>query len=143
MAMRTPMNRMRWKILSAGLAVGMGLASFVSCVSTDDAPAGGRVEHPDPGAKAPPPTRLAPPVEPTPVSSEPSESPPSPSDMGEQSSGFTRSPLDKAIANDFPSHPWSKNVPKRRCTNDNECGDGFCDRGHCAAIWTASASLGQ
>jgi hypothetical protein len=63
--------------------------------------------------------------------------------MGEQSSEVTLSPLDKAIGQDKPSRPWSKNVPKRRCTNDDECGDGFCDRGHCAAIWTWTASLGQ
>jgi hypothetical protein len=137
------MNRMRWRIFSAGLAVWTSLAGFVSCVSTDDAPAGGRVEHPDPGAKAPPPTNLAPPPAPTPVSSEPSESPTSPSDMGEQSSGVTLSPLDKAIANDFPSRPWSKNVPKRSCASDDECGDGFCDRGRCAAIWTSTGIQGQ
>jgi hypothetical protein len=58
-------------------------------------------------------------------------------------SGFTRSPIDKAIAEDKPSRPWSKNVPERRCTKDEECGDGFCDRGRCAAIWTYMASYGQ
>jgi hypothetical protein len=137
------MNRKHWRILSAGLAIWMGLASFVSCVSTDDAPAGGRVEHPDPGAKAPPPTHLAPPPAPTPVSSEPSESPTSPSDVNEQRSRLTLSPLDKAIFEDEPSRPWSKNVPKRRCTNDDECGDGFCDRGRCAAIWTYRPRYGQ
>ena len=136
------MNRMRWRTLLAGLAA-WSLAGFVSCVSTDDAPAGGRVEHPDPGAKAPPPTSLAPLLAPTPASSGPSESPTSPPDTGEQSSGVTLSPLDKAIANDMPSRPWSKNVPKRSCASDDECGDGFCDRGRCAAIWTWRASLGQ
>jgi hypothetical protein len=25
---------------------------------------------------------------------------------------------------------------KRGCKKDDECGDGFCDRGRCAAIWT-------
>jgi hypothetical protein len=58
-------------------------------------------------------------------------------------SGFTRSPTDKAIAEDKPSRPWSKNVPERRCAKDEECGDGFCDRGRCAAIWTYRERYGQ
>lgn len=53
------------------------------------------------------------------------------------------SPLEKAIREDRPARPWSKNVPKRRCSKDEECGDGFCDRGGCAAIWTSSALHGQ
>lgn len=53
------------------------------------------------------------------------------------------SPLDKAILEDYPARPWSKNVPSRGCSKDKECGDGFCDRGRCAAIWTSGISYGQ
>ena len=60
-----------------------------------------------------------------------------------QISGTVFTPLDKAIAENFPARPWSKNVPDRACTNDNECGDGFCDRGQCAAIWTWTEPYGQ
>jgi hypothetical protein len=53
------------------------------------------------------------------------------------------SPIDKAIREDKPARPWSKNVPERSCTKDDECGDGFCDRGRCAAIWTHRERYGQ
>jgi hypothetical protein len=99
---------------------------------------GGRVEHPDPGAKAPPP-----PTAPTPVNSESSAHTQPSSDVNEPPSGFALSPIDKAIREDEPSRPWSKNVPERRCTKDDECGDGFCDRGRCAAIWTYHEGYGQ
>ncbi len=61
----------------------------------------------------------------------------------DEAPGGGRLPIDKAIAQDRPSKPWSKNVPKSACTKDDECGDGFCDRGHCAAIWTGDVSYGQ
>jgi hypothetical protein len=121
------MNRTRSRTFVAGIATCVGLAGLVSCVSTDDAPARGRVEHP---AQVP-------------VTPAPSEQPSSFADAGEPSSGFQRSPLDKAIAEDYPRRPWSKNVPARSCTDDGECGDGFCDRGRCAAIWTWTATYGQ
>lgn len=97
-----------------------------------------RVEHPDPGAKAP-----SPPTAPPQATSESSAHAPSPSDVDTQSSGFTLSPSDKAIRGDKPARPWSKNVPKRSCTKDDECGEGSCDRGRCAAIWTWNLTLGQ
>lgn len=53
------------------------------------------------------------------------------------------SPLDRAISDICPARPWSKNVPERACTKDSECGDGFCDRDHCAAIWTCHERYGQ
>jgi hypothetical protein len=39
-------------------------------------------------------------------------------------------------------------APARRirgvsCKKDDECGDGFCDRGRCAAIWTYGGQYGQ
>jgi hypothetical protein len=121
------MNRTRFQLLVVGIAAWVALAGLVSCVSTDDAPARGRVEHP---AQMP-------------VTPAPSEHPSSLADADEPSSGFQRSPIDKAIAEDYPPRPWSKNVPTRSCTNDGECGDGFCNRGRCAAIWTWGARYGQ
>jgi hypothetical protein len=132
------MSLTRCRILFVGLAAWVGLAGLVACVSSDDAPPGGRLEHPDPGSKAPrPPTAL------THATSGPSVPPPSSSGVNEPPSGFKLSQIDKAIAEDYPSRPWSKNVPNRSCMKDDECGDGFCDRGRCAAIWTWSFSLGQ
>jgi hypothetical protein len=138
------MTRTRFRNFFIAFSVSVALAGFVSCSSSDQAPGEGRIEHPDPGAKAPPtPTSLASPPEPTSGISEPPEHPGSPSEVGAPTSGFTRTPLDKVIAEDKPARAWSKNVPKRRCTDDSECGDGFCDRGSCAAIWTWRERYGQ
>jgi hypothetical protein len=126
--MTTHINRMGRALLFVGLAAWMGLC--VSCSSSDQAPAGGRVEHPDP---TPAPT----PMTTTDVvpSSAPAPETPAPPDVEEQ--------RPKALAEDAPSRPWSKNVPKRNCKKDDVCGDGFCDRGRCAAIWTYTAQYGQ
>ena len=127
--MTTQTNRMGWERRIVGLASWVGLCFAVSCSSSDQAPAGGRVEHPDPApAPTPTPTSLAPSPAPTPET-------PVPPEVEEQ--------RPKTLAEDDPARPWSKNVPKRRCKKDGECGDGFCDRGRCAAIWTYSAQYGQ
>jgi hypothetical protein len=34
-------------------------------------------------------------------------------------------------------------VPDRACRNDDECGDGFCDRGRCAPFWVEYPEYGQ
>lgn len=115
-----------------GLTFVLLLAWGISCSSNDEAPGGGRIAHP---VSTPPPLASAAPVpSPSASSSSPTNEPPAESYM---------TPLDKAIREDHPSRPWSKNVPQRQCTKDEECGDGFCDRGRCAAIWTWSSSYGQ
>jgi hypothetical protein len=53
------------------------------------------------------------------------------------------SPIDRAIADDYPAKRWSKNMPDRACIKDDECGDGFCDRDRCAPIYTWTARYGQ
>jgi hypothetical protein len=142
--MRTQVSRTRWRLFFAALVGWAGPGFVASCSSSDRAPGEARVEHPEPGPKAPlSATFLSPPPVAAPVSSEPSVPSSSLSEVDEPPSGFTRSPLDQAIAEDDPSRPWSKNVPEHRCTDDNQCGDGFCDRGRCAAIWTSTLSLGQ
>jgi hypothetical protein len=55
-----------------------------------------------------------------------------------QTPGTARVPLESDIVDEFPARAWSKNVPERACTSDDECGDGFCDRDRCAAIWSWS-----
>ncbi len=57
--------------------------------------------------------------------------------------GLKLSPLEKIIADTGPSQPWSQHVPDQDCSNDSECGDGFCDRGHCNAIWTCRVRAGM
>lgn len=124
-----------------GYLLCLALGWAMACSSSDEAPGGGRIAHPvEPSPKTSAPTAAPPPSAPIPIPS-PSASP-APS-ANELPPDPYLSPLDKAIANDHPSRPWSKNVPKRSCTKDDECGDGFCDRGRCAAIWTGGESYGQ
>jgi hypothetical protein len=106
-----PRSRCAW----VALAAWWSLPCTTSCLSADDAPAGGRVEHPP-------------------------RAPVLPAEQAQDGGPFGEqfSQLDYAIANDcdLGPRPWSKNVPDRDCTRDDECGDGFCDRGRCAAIRT-------
>lgn len=150
MSMQT--NKGHSKILVVGLSAWVAFGWVVSCSSSDEAPGGGRIEHPvEPGPKAPPPplSIAPPPTNSTPPSASALATPEPPprrrsrSEAYEEITGTKLSVIDKAILDDCPSRVWSKNVPKRSCTKDEQCGDGFCDRGHCAAIWTCSASFGQ
>lgn len=149
MAMRSSYQK-QWLI---GPVIGVFfLGCAASCSSIDEAPGGGRVEHPtEPKTKTPhssssvaaAPTTLARPLESAdvPQAASMSSTAPAPPDTAEPK--LQLSPLEQAIANDHPSRPWSQHVPKRACTKDEQCGDGFCDRGKCAAIWTGSMSFGQ
>lgn len=122
-----------------------GISWLLACSSTDEAPGGGRVEHPvEPGPKALSAASVASPAS--------TSATPLPSSLGSSSPSAlatelpvepTMSPLDKAILEDCPERVWSKNVPKRGCTKDEQCGDGFCDRGHCAPIWTCTGAYGK
>jgi len=144
-SMKKQMNRTRGGALFLGLIAGVNLACAASCVPSDGAREGGRVEPPrDPGPPAPPPTSVVPPLAPAPVTSPPLvELPLSRSEKFEQRSGIKLSPLDKAIVDECPERAWTQNVPNRLCKNDGECGDGFCDRGRCAAKQTCSSDYGR
>jgi hypothetical protein len=133
-AMKTRGSWSCWKRVFTVLAAGVSLFWMLSCLSDHDAPVGARAKNPRPRA----PTPEAPVEEAKEESRPPSEGP------------FT--PLDKAIADDclpllgvglVESRAWSQDVPERECTGDDQCGDGFCDRGRCAAIWTCSHAYGQ
>lgn len=140
MAMSNAFHRVSLEALAA-LAVCIGLSGLSSCSSTDEAPGGGRVEHPvDLGPK-----RVTAPSasSPSAASASPLESASPQSSATEAPSEPTISSLDKAIRDDCPTRAWSKNVPKRVCSKHEQCGDGFCDRGRCAAIWTCGFPYGR
>jgi hypothetical protein len=126
------MNRTFRRIRSERLAVGGLLAGAASCGPIDEGPLGRHAEHPD--LRAPKLLSSAAGTE----------------DAGPPPHGGPFSLLDKAIAEDCThvpgvpmARPWSQHVPDRGCMNDGECGDGYCDRGRCAAIWTCDERLGQ
>jgi hypothetical protein len=103
----------------------LGSTAIASCSSVEPAPGGGHVEHAGNRVPAPVPSVDAGQI------ARPSAS------IG------PLSPLDWVIRDDCPPRPWSKNVPDRPCTEDSECGDGFCDRDRCASIWTCGERYGQ
>ncbi len=61
----------------------------------------------------------------------------------EEDYGLTLTDRDKLILDTCPRRVWSENVPDRACTKDEECGEGFCDRGHCEVLYTCSMGLGK
>jgi hypothetical protein len=128
------MKRTHRKVALVALAAWLGLSCMASCLSDHEAPVGARVKNPR--QRAPNPV--------APAEEEQEAKPPPP--------GGPFSQLDKEIADDCLPIPglgpglgraWSQDVPERDCTSDDECGDGFCDRGHCAAIWTCGERYGQ
>jgi hypothetical protein len=118
-------NRMHWRFALLSFGAVQGIAAMTSCSSGEPVPGGGRVEHA--GSRTPGPVLSADPGQ---IVSHPAGVEP-------------LSPLDRAISEMCPPRPLSQNVPERACTKDSECGDGFCDREHCAAIWTCDQRYGQ
>jgi hypothetical protein len=133
------------RTLVLGTALWLGLACAASCASGDKPRPGVRIGPPvdtGPSAPLPPPTLAKTPASaatPAPVCR-----PPSAARAFERRTGFTLSPEERTIMDDCPSRAWSKKVPLGRlCTKDDECDDGFCERGKCSAIWTCDARNGQ
>ena len=149
-----------------GCLAALGIAGLFSCSASDEPPFGGRVESPI-KASSPPPSSISPspsssassppvanvhPGPPYPTGTGPYPFPPYLTEIDYERIGppppstwwgLKLSPLEKIIADTCPSQAWSQNVPDIDCTEDGECGDGFCDRGHCSAIWTCGQRLGQ
>lgn len=126
LAMTAHAHRMLLRRAFFSLASGAIMACLPSCSAADEAP-GTKVEHPVEHSRAPAAAASSAKVAPGPPSPETGPSPPN-----------------EAGSNDYPfPRPLSKNVPNQSCANDDECGDGFCDRGQCAAIWTRKHPYGQ
>lgn len=118
-----------------------------ACSSGDEAPLGARIGHPPQPLPALSMLAPAPAVS---MASSPSADavhssaqPQTLSEIYEQYTGMELSPRDKAILDDCPDRAWSNHVPKGKCSADDQCGDGFCDRGHCASFWTCRSIFGR
>ncbi len=107
------------------LVAGVGIAVLTSCGATEETPKA-RVASPVDQQATPP--ASAPYVE-----DAPSKKPREP-----RLTEFDEDSLDTPF-----SRAWSKNVPSRTCSKDDECGDGFCDRTACAPIWIGRVGYGQ
>ena len=132
--MAIPMRAKATQILFAWLSVGVGLVSLISCSAVEDGQRG-------PIENAPGRQRSIP------VSS--GAEVPSSSTATAASSASTQptaGPQDIVVALPCGAgpvrvvgqprpHALSQKVPDRACSEDEECGDGFCDRGRCAPIW--------
>jgi len=147
-AMMRHVKPMHWGHALGDLVGILGLMAMASCSPGEPTSGAGHIEYAGNQVPEPPATfeiEISPPLDPgsnPPISNIPVP----PSSAQRQSPSFFMgrlSPLDWAIRNDCPARPWSKNVPERVCTEDRECGDGFCDRGRCAAIWTCDEHYGQ
>lgn len=151
--MAIPVRAQVKRAIFIGIAAWAGLVCAASCASRDKPHQVVHIAQPvDSSPPAPPPPPSSSLVSPAPASEDtPSEVAPEPSanrplSRSEAYERFARlklAPVDKAIIDDCPTRAWSKNVPKRHCTKDDQCGDGFCDRGRCAVRWTCDSDYGR
>ena len=148
------------------LCLGLSLGLLGSCSATDEPPSGGRIESPAKVNSPLPSSPLSPHPSPATSSSQALHpGPPYPRGQADQwpaapfpkPSGHTGpwpprpsewwglpfTPMEKIIADICPAQVWSQYVPDADCAKDSECGDGFCDRGHCNMIWTCGFRAGQ
>jgi hypothetical protein len=121
------------RIVFVWLSVGVGMGGMVSCAAAEDgqrgpvenAPRRQREVPASSGAKIPSSATL------TPASSASAKPAAGPQDVqawpcGARPNHILGTPLPRAL---------SQHVPDRACSEESECGDGFCDRGRCAPIW--------
>jgi hypothetical protein len=65
------------------------------------------------------------------------------SQIAEEDFGLTLTDKDKLTLDACPRRVWSTDVPDRDCKKDSECGEGYCDRGHCQPIYTCGPNMGN
>jgi hypothetical protein len=131
--MAIPMRALMPRILCAWLFVAAGLLGLISCSAAEDrqrspvenAPGRHRAGPASAGTEAPPAST------PTATSSAARNPTTGPKDILALPCGARL----LRFYGDPPRRALSQSVPDRACSEDGECGDGFCDRGRCAPIW--------
>src|SRR4051812_38500186 len=119
--MRTQMPR----TLLAWLTVGVSLGGLVSCSAVDDGQRGPVENAPGRYRAVPASSGAEIPSSSTPTAASSTSTKPTagPQDvLALPCSAHPLHPLDP------PRHALSQKVPDRACSEDSECGDGFCDR---------------
>jgi hypothetical protein len=142
--------RLGWKNAFFMLAPWVGIACWACCGAKHDAPVV-HVGYPaaDSGSPSPVADPEFPPASP-PVKPQGPTPPSSPSARqvwchcpADVPSAWCPCPQLGIVIPEPPPQPLSKNVPDRACKKDRECGDGLCDRGRCAPLWTEDPKYGQ
>ena len=114
------------------ISIGLGLGSMVSCSAAENGPSSPVATAPEMHRAIPASSgaKLPNSATPTAVASASAKPPTGPQDVETW-------PCDvhPYILGASRTHALSHHVPDRACTEESECGDGFCDRGRCAPIW--------
>ena len=121
------------RALLTWISVGLGIGSMISCASTEDGRRGPVENAPRRQREVPASSGAEIPSSATPTAAASASKKPS---AGPQDA--LALPCDAhhlPAVGDPPPHALSQHVPDRACSEESECGDGFCDRGRCAPIW--------
>lgn len=124
--MKKQTNRTWKKFVLLGLAAWGSLICSASC-SPNEASRGEHVEHPVAPGPPPPLTPSSTATAAANASTPPMKAP------RDQTVWCVTEPRRPLPSKDLG--PLSQDVPDQACSDDLECGDGFCDRGRCAPVW--------
>ena len=127
--MRMQMRRVFFAWLSVGAVIG----GLVSCSASEDGQRALVESHPGRQRAAPASSgaQILSSVTPTAGSSASTKPPAGPQDAQALPCGVRH----EHIVGAPPWRALSQHVPDRACTEESDCGDGFCDRGRCAPVW--------
>jgi hypothetical protein len=121
------------RTLFLGFAAGVGGGCFISCSAAENGPSSPVATAPEThrAIAASSGAKILSSATPTAVASVSAKPPAGPQDVRASPCGVRH----EHILGDPPWHALSQHVPDRACSEESECGDGFCDRGRCAPIW--------
>jgi hypothetical protein len=132
MQVAIPMRTQMIRTLFLGLAAGVGGGCCISCSATENGPSSPVTTAPETHRTIPASSgaNILSSATPTAGASASTKPPAGPQDVQASPCGVRHEYI--------PGAPWralSQHVPDRACSEESDCGDGFCDRGRCAPIW--------
>ena len=116
-----------------GLAAGVGIGCSISCSAAENGPSSPVATPPEMHRAIPASSgaEILYSATPTAAASASAKPPAGPQDVQAWPCGAQP----EHISGTPPARALSHHVPDRACSEERECGDGFCDRGRCAPIW--------